>query len=168
MNAEGELEKMIWNGREFIYPSHLAGQTIDDVNHTPKIYSLEKLPLFFYVLPLHLAGQRFPNRRAVTYSIQVIVCVVTKMHVRVTMITTSVARGGEGARGELPPIMLFRSFVGTCGNLLVHVSRQASRLYRQCIWSTNKMVERNSSFRIWKCETFLSSLTSASARIAYT
>ena len=49
----------------------------------------------------------------------------------------SVARGGGGgAGGQLPPpppIMPFRNFVGTFGNLSVHVSRQAGHLYRQSI-----------------------------------
>ena len=47
--------------------------------------------------------------------------------------STSVARGGGGG-GQLPapPIMLFRSFVGTFGNLSVHVSRTCY-LYRQSI-----------------------------------
>ena len=48
--------------------------------------------------------------------------------------TTSVARGGGGGQGgNCPTIMLFRSFVGTSGNLSVHVSRQAYHLYRQNI-----------------------------------
>ena len=52
-------------------------------------------------------------------------------------------RGGGGATAP-PPIMLFRSFVGTFGNLLVHVSRQACHLYRQSIWCTDKNIaERN-------------------------
>ena len=37
--------------------------------------------------------------------------------------------------------MLFQSFVGTFGNLSVHVSRQASQLYRQIIWSTDKILK---------------------------
>ena len=50
----------------------------------------------------------------------------------------SVARGGGG---QLPPNNAFRSFVGTFGNLSVHVSRQACHLYRQSIWSTNKILK---------------------------
>ena len=40
---------------------------------------------------------------------------------------------GGGGGGNCPPIMLFWSFVGTLGDLSVHVSRQASHLYRQSI-----------------------------------
>ena len=57
--------------------------------------------------------------------------------------TTSVARGGGGGGGgTCPPIMLFRSFVGTFGNLSVHVNRQACHLYRQSIWSTDKILKK--------------------------
>ena len=37
--------------------------------------------------------------------------------------------------------MLFRSFVGTSGNLSVHVSRQAYHLYRQNIIGTDKILK---------------------------
>ena len=55
----------------------------------------------------------------------------------------SVARGGGagGATAPPPPIMLFRSFVGTFGNLSVHVSRQACHLYQQSIWCTDKILK---------------------------
>ena len=46
----------------------------------------------------------------------------------------SVTRGGQGVNcPPPPPIMPFRSFVGTFGNFSVHVSRQACHLYRQSI-----------------------------------
>ena len=44
------------------------------------------------------------------------------------IIITSVARGGGGGGGAGGN---FRRFVGTFGNLSVHVSRQACHLYRQ-------------------------------------
>ena len=53
--------------------------------------------------------------------------------------------GGGGAGGNCSPIMLFRSFVGTFGNLLVHVSRQACDLYRQIYLMYRQNIERNSS-----------------------
>ena len=56
----------------------------------------------------------------------------------------SVAGGGGGGEGRgaiPPPIMLFQSFVGTFRNLSLHVSRQACHLYRQSIWSTNKILK---------------------------
>ena len=64
---------------------------------------------------------------------------------------TSVARGGGGGGGggataPPPPIMLFRSFVGTSGNLSVHVSRQAYHLYRQNIILYRQNIERKSTF----------------------
>ena len=37
--------------------------------------------------------------------------------------------------------MLFQSFVGTFRNLSLYVSRQACHLYRQSIWSTNKILK---------------------------
>ena len=50
--------------------------------------------------------------------------------------------GGGGAGGQSPPpIMLFQSFVGTFRNLSLHVSQQACHLYRQSIWSTNKILK---------------------------
>ena len=54
-------------------------------------------------------------------------------HYGVGVVSISVARGGGGRGGNCPPIMLFRSFVGTFGKLSVHVSRQACHLYRQSI-----------------------------------
>ena len=58
---------------------------------------------------------------------------------QINEVYTSVARGGGGGgrRGE----MLFRSFVGTFGNLSVHVSRQSCHLYRQSISSTDKIMK---------------------------
>ena len=59
----------------------------------------------------------------------------------------SVAGGGGGeGRGAIPPppppIMLFQSIVGTFRNLsLQFVSRQTCHLYRQSIWSTNKILK---------------------------
>ena len=46
--------------------------------------------------------------------------------------TSQKGQGGGGA-GQLPLIMLFRSFVSTFGNLSVRVCRQASHVYRQTI-----------------------------------
>ena len=54
---------------------------------------------------------------------------------------TSVARGGGGAGG--PPIMPFRSFVGTFRNLSVHVSRQACHFYQQNIEKITLLVCKN-------------------------
>ena len=48
-----------------------------------------------------------------------------------------------------PPIMLFRSFVGTLGNLSVHVSRQTCHLYRQSIRSANKILKE---IQVFECE----------------
>ena len=45
--------------------------------------------------------------------------------------------------------MLFRSFVGTFGNLSVQVSRQAGHLYRQSIRSTNKILKE---IQVFECE----------------
>ena len=58
----------------------------------------------------------------------------------------SVARGGGGGGNcppppPPPPIMPFRTFVGTFGNLSVHVSQQACHLYRQNIWCTDKILK---------------------------
>ena len=66
----------------------------------------------------------------------------------------SVARGGGGGEGRGPNNAFSEfcryiwKFVGTFGDLSVHVSRQACHLYRQSIWSTNKNIERNSSLRM--------------------
>ena len=56
----------------------------------------------------------------------------------------SVARGGGGgAGGQLPPIILFRSFVGTFWNLSVHVLTCTDKfqMYRQSIWCTDKILK---------------------------
>ena len=53
--------------------------------------------------------------------------------------------GGGSCRGATAPIMLFRSFVGTFGNLSVQVSRQACHLYRQSILMYRQNIEINSS-----------------------
>ena len=68
----------------------------------------------------------------------------------------SVARGGGGGGGG---IMLFRSFVGTFGNLSAHVSRQACHEF--CTDKVSEVptnIERNSTFSMQKCQHFLRSL----------
>ena len=59
---------------------------------------------------------------------------------RITLKHQRSQRGAEGGGGGQ------LSFVGTFGSLSVHVSRQVCHLYRQSLWSTNKIFERNSSF----------------------
>ena len=75
-------------------------------------------------------------------------------------VPTSVARGGGGGGqgGNCPPpppIMLLRSFVGTSGNLSVHVSRQAYHLYRQNINCTDKILKEIALLVCKKCQNFL-------------
>ena len=62
----------------------------------------------------------------------------------------SVARGGGGGGGNcLTPIMLFRSFVGTFGNLSVHVCKPTSMSFVPTKYLKYRQnIERNSSFRM--------------------
>ena len=53
--------------------------------------------------------------------------------VRGISVATERGGGAGGAIAPPPPIMPFRTFVGTFGNLSVHLSRQACHLYRQSI-----------------------------------
>ena len=66
---------------------------------------------------------------------------------------TKYTRGkGEGeGRGVIapPPLILFRSFFCTRRNLSEHVNRQACHLYRQIIWSTNKIL---TEIAVLECE----------------
>ena len=64
--------------------------------------------------------------------------------------------GGGG--GELPPIMLYGSFVGTFGNLSVSGCKPTSMTFVPTQYLKHLHHERNSSFRMWKCENYLSSL----------
>ena len=70
-------------------------------------------------------------------------------HISASLALPAISVAGEGG-GAIPPppIMLFQSFVGTFRNLSLHVSRQACHLYRQSIWSTMYILNRNSSFRM--------------------
>ena len=58
------------------------------------------------------------------------------------------------AGGSPPPIMLFQSFVGTFRNLSLHVCRQACHLYRQSIWSTNKILKEIAVLECKNARTF--------------
>ena len=53
--------------------------------------------------------------------------------------------GGGGGNWKLPHIFLFWV-------LSVQESRPACHLYRQNIWSIDQNIERNCSFRLWKCK----------------
>ena len=69
--------------------------------------------------------------------------------------STSVAMKGGGGGGNYSPHVFFS---GSFGNVLVHVSRQACHLYRQKYPKYEQNIERNSSFRMWKYQHFLSSI----------
>ena len=49
--------------------------------------------------------------------------------------------GGGGGAGPAAGVNPFQIFVGTFGNMSVHVSRQVCHLYRQSISSTNKILK---------------------------
>ena len=96
------------------------------------LHVLSKRRLSFrYLLPLgnNLMQAYLLRRRTVKNLLHRLstLCLRSCMHQR-----SQRGGGGRGATAP-PPIMLFRSFVDTFGNLSVHVNRQACHLYRQSI-----------------------------------